>query len=194
MQGYDLNEARMESVFIGISGLIGAGKVRQRAGHLDVRVPGLPRTPRTPRKRRRVRLCGRAAGRWPAARHLGAQPRVLRLAEADTRRVGARGAAARFSVQTTLAVALAKKLNLPVYYEPVIDNAYLQDFYADMARYSFPLQVYLLNRRFAQQQQIIWSGKGGVQDRTIYEGERLCGARLWRWRALVHRPGRGSHA
>lgn len=71
--------------------------------------------------------------------------------------------------QTTLAVALAKKLNLPVYFEPVIDNAYLADFYKDMARYSFPLQVYLLNRRFAQQQQIIWSGKGGVQDRTIYE-------------------------
>lgn len=30
--------------------------------------------------------------------------------------------------------------------------------------------MYLLNRRFKQQQQIIWSGKGGVQDRTIYEG------------------------
>ena len=71
--------------------------------------------------------------------------------------------------KSTLATALAKKLNLPVYYEPVIDNVYLEDFYKDMKKYSFPLQVYLLNRRFAQQQQIVWSGKGGIQDRTIYE-------------------------
>lgn len=71
--------------------------------------------------------------------------------------------------KTTLATALAKELDLPVYYEPVIDNVYLEDFYADMKKYSFALQVYLLNKRFAQQQQIIWNGNGGVQDRSIYE-------------------------
>lgn len=71
--------------------------------------------------------------------------------------------------KTTLATALAKQLNLPVYYEPVVDNVYLEDFYKDMAKYAFPMQVYLLNKRFKQQQQIIWEGKGGVQDRTIYE-------------------------
>jgi deoxyadenosine kinase len=71
--------------------------------------------------------------------------------------------------KSTLATALAKELNLPVYYEPVIDNEYLADFYLDMQKYSFQLQVYLLNKRFKQQQQIIWEGKGGVQDRTIYE-------------------------
>jgi deoxyadenosine kinase len=60
-------------------------------------------------------------------------------------------------------------MNLPVHYEPVIDNVYLEDFYGDMSKYAFPLQVYLLNKRFRQQQQIIWEGKGGVQDRTIYE-------------------------
>jgi deoxyadenosine kinase len=59
--------------------------------------------------------------------------------------------------------------DVPVYYEPVIDNEYLADFYADMKKYSFPLQIYLLNKRFRQHQQIIWQGKGGVQDRTIYE-------------------------
>jgi deoxyadenosine kinase len=48
-------------------------------------------------------------------------------------------------------------------------NAYMAAFYKDMARYSFPLQIYLLNKRFRQHQQIIWQGKGGVQDRTIYE-------------------------
>ena len=71
--------------------------------------------------------------------------------------------------KSTLAKALGETLNLPVYYEPVMDNDYLADYYKDMKKYAFPLQIYLLNRRFKQQQQIIWAGKGGVQDRTIYE-------------------------
>lgn len=54
---------------------------------------------------------------------------------------------------------------MPVYYEPVADNEYLQDFYGDIKKYSFAMQVYLLNRRFQQQQQIIWAGAGGVQVR-----------------------------
>lgn len=56
-----------------------------------------------------------------------------------------------------------------MHYEPVKDNVYLADFYKDMKKHSFAMQVYLLNKRFMQQQQIVWSGKGGVQDRTIYE-------------------------
>jgi deoxyadenosine kinase len=71
--------------------------------------------------------------------------------------------------KTTLATALGEHLGLPVYYEPVQDNEYLADFYADTARYSFATQIYLLNRRFQQHQEIIWRGGGGVQDRTIYE-------------------------
>lgn len=71
--------------------------------------------------------------------------------------------------KTTLATALGKHLDLPVYYEPVDDNAYLADFYRDTARYSFATQIYLLNRRFQQHQEIIWRGGGAVQDRTIYE-------------------------
>ena len=43
--------------------------------------------------------------------------------------------------KTTLAAKLAEKMNLPCFYEPVIDNEYLADFYKDPARYSFPLQV-----------------------------------------------------
>ena len=71
--------------------------------------------------------------------------------------------------KTTLATALGKHLGLPVHYEPVTDNVYLEDFYSDMNRWGFPLQIYLLNKRFRQQQQIVWNGRGGVQDRTIYE-------------------------
>ena len=43
--------------------------------------------------------------------------------------------------KTTLATKLAEKMNLPVFYEPVIDNVYLDDFYKNPARYGFPLQV-----------------------------------------------------
>ncbi|MCQ2817395.1 MAG: deoxynucleoside kinase [archaeon] len=71
--------------------------------------------------------------------------------------------------KTTLAKALGKEMGLPVYYEPIIENEYLTDFYKDMKRYSFSFQIYLLNVRFRQHQQILWAGKGGIQDRTIYE-------------------------
>jgi deoxyadenosine kinase len=71
--------------------------------------------------------------------------------------------------KSTLATALGQKLDLPVYYEPVEDNEYLADFYTDTAKHSFAMQIYLLNRRFQQHQEIIWRGGGGIQDRTIYE-------------------------
>jgi deoxyadenosine kinase len=71
--------------------------------------------------------------------------------------------------KSTLATSLGRHLDLPVYFEPVQDNEYLADFYRDTARYCFATQIYLLNRRFQQHQEIIWRGGGGVQDRTIYE-------------------------
>lgn len=71
--------------------------------------------------------------------------------------------------KTTLANALAKEMDLPVFHEPVTENHYLEDFYEDPAKHGFAMQIYLLNARFQQHQQIIWTGKGGVQDRTIYE-------------------------
>lgn len=71
--------------------------------------------------------------------------------------------------KTTLATALGEHLGLDVHYEPVADNEYLADFYRDTRRYGFAMQIYLLNRRFQQHQEIIWRGRGGVQDRTIYE-------------------------
>lgn len=71
--------------------------------------------------------------------------------------------------KSTLAASLGQHLGIDVYYEPVEDNEYLEDFYRDTARYSFATQIYLLNRRFAQHQEIIWRGRSAVQDRTIYE-------------------------
>jgi deoxyadenosine kinase len=71
--------------------------------------------------------------------------------------------------KSTLADALGKHLGIDVYYEPVQDNEYLADFYRDTARYAFATQIYLLNRRFQQHQEIIWRGRSAIQDRTIYE-------------------------
>jgi len=71
--------------------------------------------------------------------------------------------------KSTLAAALGEHLGIDVHYEPVADNEYLSDFYRDTARHSFAMQVYLLNRRFQQHQEIIWRGRSAVQDRTIYE-------------------------
>lgn len=71
--------------------------------------------------------------------------------------------------KSTLATALGEELDVPVHYEPVSDNPYLEDFYKDMDTHGFPMQIYLLNKRFDQHQQIIWQKKGAVQDRSIYE-------------------------
>lgn len=71
--------------------------------------------------------------------------------------------------KSTLARTLGEHLGMDVYYEPVEDNEYLADFYRDTPRYSFAMQVYLLNRRFRQHQEIIWRGRPAIQDRTIYE-------------------------
>lgn len=71
--------------------------------------------------------------------------------------------------KSTLATALGRHMGLQVYYEPVEDNEYLADFYRDTPRYAFATQIYLLNRRFQQHQEIIWRGEQAIQDRTIYE-------------------------
>jgi deoxyadenosine kinase len=70
--------------------------------------------------------------------------------------------------KTTLARKLGKVMNLPVYEEPVQQNIYLEDFYRDMKKHGFAMQIYLLNERLAQHQRATWSG-GGIQDRSIYE-------------------------
>lgn len=71
--------------------------------------------------------------------------------------------------KSTLAKSLGEHMSLRVYTEPVSENPYLASFYADKRAHAFAMQIYLLNERFKQQQQIVWSGVGSVQDRSIYE-------------------------
>jgi len=73
------------------------------------------------------------------------------------------------SGKTTLTKLLSKHYKWEPHYEDVDDNPYLTDFYEDMQRWSFNLQIYFLNSRFNQILNIRKSGKKVVQDRTIYE-------------------------
>lgn len=73
------------------------------------------------------------------------------------------------SGKTTLTSLLAKQFKWEAHYEDVDDNPYLNDFYDDMQRWSFNLQIYFLNSRFNQISQIKKGSKTIVQDRTIYE-------------------------
>jgi len=56
-----------------------------------------------------------------------------------------------------------------MFFEPVINNPYLEDYYKDMKRWSFHLQVYFLSQRFEVQKRILAKPTSAVQDRTIYE-------------------------
>ncbi|EDV29105.1 uncharacterized protein TRIADDRAFT_63579 [Trichoplax adhaerens] len=73
------------------------------------------------------------------------------------------------SGKTSVTKALSKSLCVPSFHEPVLDNNYLRDFYRNPRRHGFAVQVNLLNAHFQQQQQIVWQGRGGIQDRSIYE-------------------------
>jgi hypothetical protein len=71
--------------------------------------------------------------------------------------------------KTTLTQLLSKHFKWEPQYEDVLENPYLEDFYIDMSRWSFNLQVYFLNSRFRQILDIRQTGTDVIQDRTIYE-------------------------
>lgn len=71
--------------------------------------------------------------------------------------------------KSTLTSLLAKAFNWEPHYEDVENNPYLNDFYEDMPRWSFNLQVYFLNNRFRQIIDIQKGNRTVIQDRTIYE-------------------------
>jgi deoxyadenosine/deoxycytidine kinase len=73
------------------------------------------------------------------------------------------------SGKTTLTGLLAKHYKWEAHYEDVESNPYINDFYDDMQRWSFNLQIYFLNTRFNQIQEIRKKKKTFIQDRTIYE-------------------------
>ena len=80
--------------------------------------------------------------------------------------------------KTTLTEKLSKDLEFLPIYESVIDNPYLSDFYTNMSRWSFNLQIYFLYTRFEAQIELLNSNKSFIQDRTIYEDREIFAANL----------------
>jgi deoxyadenosine/deoxycytidine kinase len=77
------------------------------------------------------------------------------------------------SGKTTLTQLLAKHFGWEAHFEDVENNPYLYDFYQDMPRWSFNLQIFFLNSRFRQMIDIQQGDKVVIQDRTIYEDARI---------------------
>jgi deoxyadenosine/deoxycytidine kinase len=75
--------------------------------------------------------------------------------------------------KTSLTDLLSKHYKWQGHFEEVVENPYLDDFYHQMERWSFNLQIYFLNSRFSQLIEIQKSGINVIQDRSIYEDAHI---------------------
>ncbi len=91
------------------------------------------------------------------------------------------------SGKTTLTKMLAKHYNWSPLFEPVDFNPYLEDFYQDMNRWSFNLQIYFLNKRFKDVVAIGRSSDTIIQDRTIFEDARIFAPNLHKMEMMSDR-------
>ncbi len=83
------------------------------------------------------------------------------------------------SGKSTLTQMISRRLGWRPYYESVENNPYLKDFYSDMPRWSFQLQVYFLSHRFSTHKRIIQSKTSVIQDRSIYEDVEIFAKNLY---------------
>lgn len=81
--------------------------------------------------------------------------------------------------KSSLTKLLGERFRWKPYYESVDDNPYLSDFYADMHRWSFHLQIYFLANRFKCHKQIVESSESVIQDRSIYEDAEIFARNLY---------------
>ncbi len=77
------------------------------------------------------------------------------------------------SGKSSLTRMLSQHYGWKSFYESVEDNPYLSDFYADMGRWSFNLQVYFLSKRFNDHKKIVDGKDSVIQDRSIYEDAEI---------------------
>ncbi|MFH0989212.1 MAG: deoxynucleoside kinase [bacterium] len=81
--------------------------------------------------------------------------------------------------KSSLTRLLAKEFGWRPYFESVDDNPYLPDFYTDMRRWSFHLQIYFLANRFKNHKQMVECGEPVIQDRSIYEDAEIFARNLY---------------
>jgi len=81
--------------------------------------------------------------------------------------------------KSSLTGLLSKHFQWEAYYESVDDNPYLPDFYEDMRRWSFNLQIYFLSSRFRSMKRMLGVDRNFIQDRTIYEDVEIFAKNLY---------------
>ncbi len=96
--------------------------------------------------------------------------------------------------KTSLTELLHKHYGWEAHYEDVVKNPYLDDFYAEMERWSFNLQIYFLNSRFRQILEIQKNGNDVVQDRSIYEDAHIFAPNLNAMGLMTHRDFKNYRA
>lgn len=83
------------------------------------------------------------------------------------------------SGKSTLCDLLSQKMGWRLFLEPEADNPFLEDFYADMARWSFHSQIFFLNSRLVQHLAILRHPGSVIQDRCIYEDAEIFARNLF---------------
>ncbi len=89
--------------------------------------------------------------------------------------------------KSSLTRLLAEQFTLKPFFESVDDNPYLSDFYADMPRWSFHLQIYFLANRFKTHKMIVETGMSVIQDRSIYEDAEIFARNLFEMERMTPR-------
>jgi deoxyadenosine/deoxycytidine kinase len=97
------------------------------------------------------------------------------------------------SGKSTVTTLLCERLGWKPYYEIVDENPYLADFYADMRRWSFHVQVFFLSKRFQHHQEIAAAPGSIIQDRTIYEDAEIFARNLHLQGLMDERDFRSYH-
>ena len=83
------------------------------------------------------------------------------------------------SGKSSLTRMLSQHYGWKTFYESVEDNPYLADFYQDMSRWAFNLQVYFLSKRFNDHKMIVDGSESVIQDRSIYEDAEIFARNLF---------------
>jgi deoxyadenosine/deoxycytidine kinase len=92
--------------------------------------------------------------------------------------------------KTTLTQMLSQRFGWKAHFEAVTDNPYLADFYGDMSRWSFPLQIFFLNNRFKAHQTVSKGTDSAIQDRSIYEDANIFARNLYEQGSMEERDYR----
>lgn len=92
--------------------------------------------------------------------------------------------------KTTLTQMLSQRFGWQAHYEAVADNPYLADFYSDMKRWAFPLQVYFLNNRYKSHKTLIHQDVSAILDRSIYEDAHIFARNLYETNLMSERDYR----